>query len=113
MDDTQEITLPDAADVLALQPLITDLVADCPDLHALAYQVAKDILVQHDITDIEPDKVYWHRFHGAQSSSTAFTGWQHILEKPKESMTFPQLVMQRFSVHDQDNADLLDLRILR
>ena len=109
MDDTQEITLPDAADVLALQPLITDLAADCPDLHALAYQVAKDILVQHDITDIEPDKVWWHRFHGAQSSSTAFTGWQHILEKPKESMTFPQLVMQRFSVHDQDNADLLDL----
>jgi len=109
MDDTQEITLPDAADVLALQPLITDLAADCPDLHALAYQVAKDILVQHDITDIEPDKVWWHRFHGAQSSSTAFTGWQHILEKPKESMTFPQLVMHRFSVHDQDNADLLDL----
>ncbi|WP_349294104.1 membrane-targeted effector domain-containing toxin [Pseudomonas sp. PMCC200344] len=109
MDDAQKITLPDAADVLALQALITDLVADCPDLHAMAYQVAKDILVQHNITDIEPDKVYWHRFNAAQSSSKTFTGWQHVFETPRESMTFPQLVMQRFSVHDQDNGDLLDV----
>jgi hypothetical protein len=109
MDDTQEITLPDAADVLGLQSLITDLVTDCPDLHTMAYQVAKDILVQHNITDIEPDKVYWHRFNAAQSNSKTFTGWQHVFETPRESMTFPQLVMQRFSVHDQDNGDLLDV----
>ncbi|KJZ36794.1 membrane-targeted effector domain-containing toxin [Pseudomonas fluorescens] len=108
MDDAQELTLPDAADALALKALIPDLVADCPDMYAMAYQVAKDILVQHHITDIEPDKVYWHRFRAAQSSSKTFTGWQHVFEKPRESMTFPQLVMQRFSVHDQDNADLLD-----
>ena len=68
MDDTQEITLPDATDALALQALIPDLVTDCPDLYAMAYQVAKDILIQHNITDIEPDKVYWHRFNAAQSS---------------------------------------------
>ncbi|WP_347901833.1 membrane-targeted effector domain-containing toxin [Pseudomonas purpurea] len=108
MDDTQDIHLPNAADALALKALIPDLVADCPDMYAMAYQVAKDILVQHQITDIEPDKVYWHRFRAAQSSSKTFTGWQHVFEKPRESMTFPQLVMQRFSVHDQDNADLLD-----
>ncbi|WP_415773385.1 membrane-targeted effector domain-containing toxin [Pseudomonas sp. LB3P38] len=108
MDDTQDITLPDATDALALQALIPDLVTDCPDMYAMAYQVAKDILIQHNITDIEPDKVYWHRFNAAQSSSKTFTGWEHMFEKPKESMTFPQLVMQRFSVHDQDNADLLD-----
>ncbi|MFJ2367197.1 membrane-targeted effector domain-containing toxin [Pseudomonas sp. NPDC087697] len=108
MDDTQDTTLPNAADALALQALIPDLVADCPDMYAMAYQVAKDILIQHHITDIEPDKVYWHRFRAAQSSSKTFTGWQHVYEKPRESMTFPQLVMQRFSVHDQDNADLLD-----
>ncbi|MGF6282408.1 membrane-targeted effector domain-containing toxin [Pseudomonas silensiensis] len=109
MDDTQDITLPDATDALALLALIPDLVTDCPDLHAMAYQVAKDILVQHSITDIEPDKVYWHRFNAAQSSSKTFTGWQHVFETPRESMTFPQLVMQRFSVHDQDNGDLLDV----
>ena len=109
MDDTQDITLPDATDALALQALIPDLVTDCPDMYAMAYQVAKDILIQHNITDIEPDKVYWHRFHAAQGSSKTFTGWQHMFEKPKESMTFPQLVMQRFSVHDQDNGDLLDI----
>jgi hypothetical protein len=109
MDDTQDTILANAADTQALQALIPDLVNDCPDLYAMAYEIAQDILTRHHITDITPDKVYWHRFHGAQSSSTAFTGWQHILEKPKESMTFPQLVMQRFSVHDQDNADLLDL----
>ncbi|WP_130930810.1 membrane-targeted effector domain-containing toxin [Pseudomonas sp. Sample_24] len=109
MDDTQEITLLNSADGLALQALIPELVDDCPDLYAMAYQIAQDILIRYHITDLTPDTVWWHRFHGAQSSSRAFTGWQHILEKPKESMTFPQLVMQRFSVHDQDNADLLDL----
>ena len=41
--------------------------------------------------------------------SKTFTGWQHVFETPRESMTFPQLVMQRFSVHDQDNGDLLDV----
>ncbi|KQV15269.1 hypothetical protein ASC74_06085 [Pseudomonas sp. Root329] len=109
MDDTQDITLPDATDAQALRALIPDLVTDCPDMYAMAYQVAKDILIQHNITDIEPDKVYWHRFNAAQSSSKTFTGWQHVFEKPRESMTFPQLVMQRFSVHDQDNGDLLDV----
>ncbi|WP_095131592.1 membrane-targeted effector domain-containing toxin [Pseudomonas sp. Irchel s3h14] len=109
MDDTQDITLPNATDAQALQALIPDLVTDCPDLYAMAYQVAKDILIQHNITDIEPDKVYWHRFNAAQSSSKTFTGWQHVFETPRESMTFPQLVMQRFSVHDQDNGDLLDV----
>ncbi|TFB44969.1 membrane-targeted effector domain-containing toxin [Pseudomonas sp. F01002] len=108
MDDTQDTFLPDAADALALEALIPDLITDCPDMYAMAYQVAKDILLQHNITDIEPDKVYWHRFRAAQSSSKTFTGWQHVFEKPRESMTFPQLVIQRFSVHDQDNADLLD-----
>ncbi|MFW0757950.1 membrane-targeted effector domain-containing toxin [Pseudomonas sp. H11T01] len=108
MEDTDYITAPNAAEALALQALIPDLVADCPDMYAMAYQVAKDILTRHHITDIEPDKVYWHRFRAAQSSSKTFTGWQHVFEKPRESMTFPQLVMQRFSVHDQDNADLLD-----
>jgi hypothetical protein len=109
MDDTQDITLPDATDAQALQALIPDLVTDCPDMYAMAYQVAKDILIQHNITDIEPDKVYWHRFNAAQSSSKTFTGWQHVFETPRESMTFPQLVIQRFSVHDQDNGDLLDV----
>ncbi|RON09396.1 hypothetical protein BK659_10725 [Pseudomonas brassicacearum] len=109
MEDTADITQPNAVDALALKSLIPDLVADCPDMYAMAYQVAKDILVRHHITDIEPDKIYWHRFRAAQSSSKTFTGWQHVFEKPSESATFPQLVMQRFSVHDQDNADLLDL----
>ncbi|KAA0985407.1 membrane-targeted effector domain-containing toxin [Pseudomonas sp. ANT_J28] len=108
MDDPNDTFVPDATDVLALHALIPGLVADCPDIYAMAYQVAKDILLQHNITDIEPDKVYWHRFRAAQSSSKTFTGWQHVFEKPRESMTFPQLVIQRFSVHDQDNADLLD-----
>jgi hypothetical protein len=108
MEDTADITQPNAVDALTLKTLIPDLVTDCPDMYAMAYQVAKDILVRHNITDIEPDKVYWHRFRASQSSSKTFTGWQHVFEKPRESMTFPQLVMQRFSVHDQDNADLLD-----
>jgi hypothetical protein len=108
MDDTHDSTRPDTTDARTLQSLIPGLIDDCPDLFAMAYQIAKDILIQHNITDIEPDKVFWHRFNAAQSNSNTFTGWEHVNEKPRESMTFVQLVIQRFSVHDQDNADLLD-----
>lgn len=84
------------------------LVNACPDIREMARNIALEILARHDHSDIEPDSVYWHRFHTAVSSSRSFTGWQH-LDPPYESMTLPQLVMQRFNPHDQDNADSLQM----
>jgi len=99
--------LPNAADAQALKALVPALVQACPDMYEMATAFAKRILTEHRITDLEPDQVYWHRFHGSQSNSQTFTGWEH-LEHPHDSMTLTQLVIQRFTVHDQDNMDMLD-----
>lgn len=99
--------LPNATDVLALKALASTLVATCPDMYEMATEFAKKILTDHGIHDLEPDQVYWHRFHGSQSNAQTFTGWEHI-EHPHDSMTLTELVIQRFTVHDQDNTDMLD-----
>ncbi|WP_236181241.1 MULTISPECIES: membrane-targeted effector domain-containing toxin [Pseudomonas] len=108
MDTTNDITLPNSDDRKALRALVPALVEACPDMYEMACAIARDILDRHGIKDLEPEQVYWHRFRAAQSSPRTFTGWEHLFETPRESMTLPQLVIQRFSVHDQDNADLLD-----
>ncbi|WP_050483188.1 membrane-targeted effector domain-containing toxin [Pseudomonas sp. Ant30-3] len=108
MDTPQNTELPNAADRLALKALVPALVQACPDMYEMACAVAREILTAHGFEHLDPELVYWHRFHAAQSSSKTFTGWEHLQESPRESMTLPQLVIQRFSVHDQDNADLLD-----
>ncbi|WP_213938426.1 membrane-targeted effector domain-containing toxin [Pseudomonas sp. dw_612] len=99
--------LPNAADAQALKVLVPALVEACPDLYDMATTFAKRILTEHGIHDLEPDQVYWHRFHGSQSNDKTFTGWEHI-EHPHDSMTLTQLVITRFTVHDQDNTDMLD-----
>ncbi|SCZ21120.1 MULTISPECIES: membrane-targeted effector domain-containing toxin [Pseudomonas] len=108
MDTTNDITLPNSDDRKALRALVPALVEACPDMYEMACAIARDILDRHGIRGLEPEQVYWHRFRAAQSSPRTFTGWEHLFEVPRESMTLPQLVIQRFSVHDQDNADLLD-----
>lgn len=108
MDTVEDITLPNSDDRKALRALVPALVEACPDMYEMASGIARDILDRHGIKDLEPEQVYWHRFHSAQSSPHTFTGWEHLFETPRESMTLPQLVIQRFSVHDQDNGDLLD-----
>ncbi|WP_192552313.1 membrane-targeted effector domain-containing toxin [Pseudomonas sp. IzPS59] len=108
MDTTRDMALPNSADRNALKALVPALVEACPDMYEMACAIAREILASHDLAHLEPEQVYWHRFHAAQSSPRTFTGWEHLFETPRESMTLPQLVIQRFSVHDQDNADLLD-----
>ncbi|VVN58872.1 hypothetical protein PS687_03174 [Pseudomonas fluorescens] len=88
----------------ALAPAVLDT---CPNMQTMAAETAREILVKHDLAALDPDRVYWHRFKAGTSDSQAFTGWVHN-EKPLESMTLSQLVIHRFSLHDQDNADLLD-----
>lgn len=99
--------LPGSADAKALKALVPALIDACPDLYDMATTFATRILNDHGITTLKPDQVYWHRFHGSQSNDKTFTGWEH-LEHPYDSMTLTQLVITRFTVHDQDNADLLD-----
>ena len=108
MDTQKDPALPNAADREALKALVPTMVEACPDLYEMACAIARDILVKHDLAHLEPEQVYFHRFRAAQSSPRTFTGWEHRLETPRESMTLPQLVIQRFNVNDQDNADLLD-----
>ncbi|WP_434595729.1 membrane-targeted effector domain-containing toxin [Pseudomonas sp. R4-83] len=101
--------LPNAADKTVLKALATTLVQTCPGLFDAARQVASELLVAKGLSGLDPDRVYFHRFKTAQSSALTFTGWEHLLEKPYETLTLTQLVIHRFRATDQDNADLLGL----
>lgn len=101
--------LPNAADKTALKALATTIVRTCPGLFDAARQVASELLVAKGLSGLDPDRVYFHRFKAAQSNALTFTGWEHLLEKPYETLTLTQLVIHRFRATDQDNADLLGL----
>ena len=88
----------------ALAPVVLDA---CPNMQTMAIEAAREILARHGLEGLDPDQVYWHRFNGGVGDPATFTGWSHN-EKPQASMTLTQLVIHRFEVHDQDNADLLD-----
>ncbi len=106
---TQQSPLPNAADKAALKRIAYTVVHNCPGLQDAAHEAARDLLEAKGLPSLDPDQVYFHRFKTAQSSNRSFTGWEHIREKPYESMTLTQLVIHRFRATDQDNADLLDL----
>lgn len=106
---TQQSLLPNAADKAALKRIAYTVVHNCPGLQDAAHEAARDLLEAKGLSSLDPDEVYFHRFKTAQSSTRSFTGWEHIREKPYESMTLTQLVIHRFRATDQDNADLLDL----
>ncbi|QXI16855.1 membrane-targeted effector domain-containing toxin [Pseudomonas hamedanensis] len=109
MNITTPRPLPNATDKAALEAIAASLVQACPGLHDAAQQVARQLLQDQGLPEHDPDRVYFHRFKTAQSSTRSFTGWEHSLEKPYESTTLTQLVIHRFRATDQDNADLLDL----
>ncbi|MBI3907624.1 MAG: membrane-targeted effector domain-containing toxin [Pseudomonas fluorescens] len=107
-DTNSQFLLPNSDDVQALKDLVVPFVEACPDMHDMAHIEARGILDKYGIQHIDPDKVWWHRFDNTSVTSTkAFLFWEHY-PKPIESLTLPQLVIQRFQAHDQDNADLLD-----
>lgn len=101
--------LPNAADKTALKGNPTTIVQNCPSLLDAARQLAIELLTDKGLSGLDPDQVYFHRFKTAQSSTLTFTGWEHLLEKPYETLTLTQLVIHRFRATDQDNADLLGL----
>jgi hypothetical protein len=91
-----------------LKQMARQFVDDYPDVHGVAYAEAGKLLQRHTGRRLDPDKVYWHRFASAASSPRTFTGWQHAGE-PAESMTFVELMLHRFSAHDQQASDELSL----
>lgn len=109
MTTTEPRALPNADDKAALKVIATDIIQTCPSLQDCAHEVASDLLKKYAITGLDPDQVYFHRFDASQSSSKAFTGWEHVHARPTASMTLTELVTHRFRVADQDNADLLDV----
>ena len=109
MNSPETRPLPNAADKAALKTIAATVVPACPSLQDVAHEVASDLLRKQGLLDLNPDRVYFHRFRAAQSSAKTFTGWEHILEKPYATLTLTQLVIHRFRVTDKDNADLLDL----
>jgi hypothetical protein len=106
--DQSTEALPNAADKEKLRLIAPGVVAACPGLQEEAHAVASEILIKHGIINMDPDQVWWHRFDNVSASSTkAFLFWEHS-PKPCESLTLTQLVIHRYRVADQDNADLLD-----
>ncbi|MED7667269.1 toxin [Pseudomonas moraviensis subsp. stanleyae] len=101
--------LPNAADKTVLKTIARTIVQTCPSLLDAARQVANELLTDKGLSGLDPDKIFFHRFKTAQSSTLTFTGWEHLLEKPCETLTLTQLVIHRFRATDQDNADLLGL----
>lgn len=100
------LTRPTAADKQALIDLAKRLAENCPDMRQQASDIANRLLFKHTGHYGEPDNIWFHRWDSANSSPRSFTGWEHW-GKPKQSVTFPQLVINRFYASDQDNADNL------
>ncbi|WP_256582454.1 dermonecrotic toxin domain-containing protein [Pseudomonas sp. Irchel 3A5] len=91
-----------------LKQIARQFVEDYPDIHGTAYAQASKLLLTHTGKRLDPEKVYWHRFHNAMSSPRTFTGWQHS-GMPYESMNFVELLLRRFTAHDQLASDELQL----
>ncbi|MFJ9991322.1 dermonecrotic toxin domain-containing protein [Pseudomonas putida] len=97
---------PDQIPREALRTLARNVVTQCPDLQQQARSIALQLLARHSLSD-DPDQVHWHRFNDQVSSPRAFSGWAHY-QKPVQSLTLVELVVERFSAEDSENVDALD-----
>jgi len=91
-----------------LAQLARDFVRDYPDPYRLARTHASAIVRQHTKKDWDPDRIWWHQFTGASSSSRSFNGWAHG-GPPIKSLRLTELVIERFDLGFQDATDELDL----
>lgn len=92
----------------SLEHIARRYVGQFPDLQGLARQAAGHVLRRHLGYWLDPDSVYWHEFESAASSSLSYTGWRHS-RPPHRSLTFTELVMQRFSPAQQSDTDALSV----
>lgn len=85
---------------------IVTLMQQYPDIERAALQIARQVLEQAGLLNLDAYQVYWHWFDSANSSSRTYTGWEHY-GPPKQSMNLVELVMRRFDLDQQRNSDLL------
>lgn len=90
-----------------LAALAHEVATACPDMRQRARDLAQALLARYKLGNLDPDKVYWHRFSDQVSSSRAFSGWAHY-RPPLQSHTLVELVMVRFSAADSEAPDVLD-----
>jgi hypothetical protein len=69
------------------------LIQSIPAPLTVTSEKVKEALKKHGYHNIDPDKVYYHRFDGAESSPRTYNGWQHQNESPLQSYTLTQAVM--------------------
>lgn len=93
-------------DLEDLRLIATQVSTHCPDIRQMARDTAIALLLRHNLAGLDPDHVYFHRFHSGSSSPRTFSGWQHC-GHPYQSLTLAQLVLHRFNVADQDGTDEL------
>ena len=91
-----------------LTRLIAPMIQACPDMRQMAREIAQSIIQKQTASSLEPDSVFWHRFKNAQNSSRSFSGWKHE-GHPEQSLTLPQLVMNRFNPQDDEGPDELNM----
>ncbi|PYG97786.1 hypothetical protein CVV67_25045, partial [Arthrobacter stackebrandtii] len=83
-------------ETLSLAQLAQRMLGHFPDLHRMARQAAGQVLHQQLGYWVDPDRLYWHEFHAAATSSRSYTGWCHS-GPPWRSLSLTELVIQRFS----------------
>lgn len=72
-----------------------------PQLRELAKASLQEQIKNITGQDVDTDKLWLHTFHGGQSSTTSFTGWEHINQPPSSSVTLTELVLKNFSAQAQ------------
>ncbi len=93
---------------LPLAQIAQRLLGQFPDLHRLAREAAGHLLQRQLGYWLDPDRLYWHQFESAASSSLSYTGWRHR-GPPRRSLSLTELVIQRFSPQQHSAADQLSL----
>jgi len=92
----------------SLERIAQRYVRQFPDLQGLARQAAGHVLRRRLGYWLDPDRVYWHEFESAATSTLSYTGWCHS-QPPRRSLTLTELVIQRFSPAQQTYADELSV----
>jgi hypothetical protein len=103
-------TLPLAADNAATATqILPTLLAKYPDMRQSAKKKIHAAIKQKFHIEVDPDKVFFHRFHSAVNDPVAYTGWQHEKYSLIESRSITDCVIHNFSAADQDNMDNINM----
>lgn len=79
-----------------------------PEINRVANRQIKMVIRKSFGLDVDPDTTYFHRFSFAENDPHSITGWRHEKDKPIESRTLTQCVLNNFPADAQDNLDVVD-----